>query len=187
MNCAGEDQLLHYSTSYCITKRGALSLVSTIKELLGKKNNGSGLKNREYGCWDLLRWTRDTFYPQKMALTSPTKGGRSVCMVLSRTKTTGFLLLLLLLLLYYKTEGPILVTWLSWLPGEWRTGSSCCPKAMREQSCITEQAEQAKCACCLPLKLVEQGLAVMKEDSDLDSKHSHDTLTGRQGTWLLRQ
>jgi len=29
-------------------------------------------------------------YPQKLALTSPTGGGRSVGMVRSRTKTTGF-------------------------------------------------------------------------------------------------
>ena len=29
-------------------------------------------------------------YPQKLALTSPTGGGRSVGLVLSRTKATGF-------------------------------------------------------------------------------------------------
>jgi hypothetical protein len=38
-------------------------------------------------------------YPQKLALTSPTNGGRSVGRVRSRTKATKLLLLLLLLLL----------------------------------------------------------------------------------------
>jgi hypothetical protein len=49
--------------------RGPLSLVSNIEELLGKKSSGSGLENREYGHRDPLRWPRDTFYPQKFALT----------------------------------------------------------------------------------------------------------------------
>jgi hypothetical protein len=37
-----------------------------------------------------LRWPRDTLYPQKLALTSPTSGGRSVAIVCSRTKATEF-------------------------------------------------------------------------------------------------
>jgi hypothetical protein len=37
-----------------------------------------------------LRWPRDTLYPQKLALTSPTGGGRSVGIVSSRTKPTQF-------------------------------------------------------------------------------------------------
>jgi hypothetical protein len=40
-------------------KQGALSLVSTIEELLGRKSNGSGLENRDYGRMDPLRWLRD--------------------------------------------------------------------------------------------------------------------------------
>jgi hypothetical protein len=32
-------------------ERGPLSLVSTIEELLGRKNSGFGLENREYGRW----------------------------------------------------------------------------------------------------------------------------------------
>jgi hypothetical protein len=48
----------------------------------------SGLENREYGRWDPLQWSRDTLYPQKLALTSPTSGGRSVGIVRSRTKAT---------------------------------------------------------------------------------------------------
>jgi hypothetical protein len=37
-----------------------------------------------------LRWPRDTLYPQKLALTSPTHGGRSVGIVCSRTEATEF-------------------------------------------------------------------------------------------------
>jgi hypothetical protein len=48
----------------------------------------SGLKMREYGRGDPLRWPRDTIYPQKLALTLPTSGGRSVGIVRSRTKAT---------------------------------------------------------------------------------------------------
>jgi hypothetical protein len=35
-----------------------------------------------------LRWPRDTLYPQKFALTSPTSGDRSVGIVRSRSKAT---------------------------------------------------------------------------------------------------
>jgi hypothetical protein len=71
-------------------ERGALSLVSTIEELLGKKSNGSVLESREYGRGDPLRWSPNTRYAQKLALTSPTSGGRSVGIVRSRTKATKF-------------------------------------------------------------------------------------------------
>jgi hypothetical protein len=71
-------------------ERGPLSLLSTIEELLGRNSSGSGLESREYGRGDPLRWPRDTLYPQKLALTSPTCGGRSVGIVLLRTKATEF-------------------------------------------------------------------------------------------------
>jgi hypothetical protein len=71
-------------------ERGPLSLVSTIEELLGRNSSGPGLENREYGRGDLLRWPRDTLYPQKLELTSPTSGGRAVCIVRLRTKATEF-------------------------------------------------------------------------------------------------
>jgi hypothetical protein len=48
----------------------------------------AGLKSREYGHWEPSRWPRDTLYPQKLALTSSTSGGRSVGIVLSRTQAT---------------------------------------------------------------------------------------------------
>jgi hypothetical protein len=43
---------------------------------------------REYDRRDPLRWPRDTLYPQKLALTSPTSDGRSVDIVRLRTKAT---------------------------------------------------------------------------------------------------
>jgi hypothetical protein len=74
-------------------ERGPLSLVSTIEERLGRNSSSSGLQNREYGRGDPLRWLRDTLYPQKLALTSPICGGRSVGIVYLRTKTTEFIFL----------------------------------------------------------------------------------------------
>jgi hypothetical protein len=71
-------------------ERGPLSLVSTIEELLGSESSGSGLENRQYGCRDPLHWSRDTLYPQKLALSSPSSGGRLVGIVRSRTKDTEF-------------------------------------------------------------------------------------------------
>jgi hypothetical protein len=78
-------------------ERAPLNLVSTIEELLGLKSSGSGLQSREYGLWDPLRWPRDTIYPQKLTLTSPTSSGRSIgpraqCLFLS-SKLLGELLL----------------------------------------------------------------------------------------------
>jgi hypothetical protein len=74
---------------------GPLSLVSKIEELLGRNSSGSGIENWEYGRGDPLRWPCDTLYPQKLALTSPTCGGRSVGIVHLRTKTTEFAFCLL--------------------------------------------------------------------------------------------
>jgi hypothetical protein len=73
-------------------ERGPLSLVNTTEELLGRKSSGSGLENREYGRGDPLRWPRDNIYPQKLALTSPTKGGNSVDIVLLRTNAKELVL-----------------------------------------------------------------------------------------------
>jgi hypothetical protein len=71
-------------------ERRPLSFVSTIEELLGRESSDFGLEIREYGDGDPLRWLRDTFYPQKLALISPTSGGRSVGIVCSRTTFTEF-------------------------------------------------------------------------------------------------
>jgi hypothetical protein len=71
-------------------ERGPFSLVSTIEELLGRNSSGSGLESREYCRRDPSRWPRGTLYPQKLALTSPTRGGRWVGIVRSRTRATEF-------------------------------------------------------------------------------------------------
>jgi hypothetical protein len=71
-------------------ERNSLSLVSTIEELLERKSSGSGLKSQECGRRDSSRWPRGTFYPQKLALTSPTSGFRSVGIGRSRTQSTKF-------------------------------------------------------------------------------------------------
>jgi hypothetical protein len=69
-------------------ERGPLSLVSTIEELLEGKSSGSGLENRQYGHRDPLHWPCDILYPQKLTLTSPTSGRRSVGIVRLLTKAT---------------------------------------------------------------------------------------------------
>jgi hypothetical protein len=71
-------------------ERGSISLVSTIEELLKRKSSGSGLENREYGHRDSSRLLRGILYPQKLALTSLTSGGRPVGVVRSRTQATEF-------------------------------------------------------------------------------------------------
>jgi hypothetical protein len=55
------------------------------------KSGGSGLENREYGRRDPSHWPRGTLYPQKLAITSPTSGGRSVGIVRLRTQTMEFI------------------------------------------------------------------------------------------------
>jgi hypothetical protein len=71
-------------------ERGPFNLVSITEELLGRNSSGSGLKKREYDPGDPLRWQCDILYLQKLALTSPTSGGRSVSIVRLRTKATEF-------------------------------------------------------------------------------------------------
>jgi hypothetical protein len=50
----------------------------------------NGLESREYGRRDPSRWPRDTFYQQKLALTSTTSDGHSAGIVRSRTEATEF-------------------------------------------------------------------------------------------------
>jgi hypothetical protein len=69
-------------------ERGPLSLVRINEELLERKSSGLGQENRINGCRDPLRWPRDIL-PQKLALTSPTSGGRSVGIVRLRAKGHG--------------------------------------------------------------------------------------------------
>jgi hypothetical protein len=84
-------------------ERGPLSPVSAVEELLGRKSNGSGLESPDYGCRGSGELsTRHPLYLQKLALTSPTSGGRSVGIVLSRTQATELVSLFVCLLMWYK-------------------------------------------------------------------------------------
>jgi hypothetical protein len=71
-------------------ERVPLNLVSTIEELLRRKNNGSGLENRDYGRKGSLAPTLWHPLSAKLALTSPTSGGCSVGIVRSQTKAMEF-------------------------------------------------------------------------------------------------
>jgi hypothetical protein len=71
-------------------EQGPLSLMSTTEELHGRNINSSGLENRENVREDALHWPRDTLYLQKLALTTPTCGDRSVGIARLWTKTTEF-------------------------------------------------------------------------------------------------
>jgi hypothetical protein len=63
----------------------------TIEELLEYKNSGSGLEKTEINVGEnSLRSPRNTLYPQRLALTSPTCGGRSVGIILLQTAATEF-------------------------------------------------------------------------------------------------
>jgi hypothetical protein len=71
-------------------ERGPLSLVGTSEELLGRKSSGCGLEIREYSHRDPLWRPCGTLYPQKLAIISPTSGGRSVGIVCSQTQAMEF-------------------------------------------------------------------------------------------------
>jgi hypothetical protein len=81
---------------------GSLSLVNTIEELLGKKLAASAKKTdiTAVGIRHADYVTR-SIHTKKLALTSPTSGGRSVSIVRWRAKAMELLLLLLLFYLYY--------------------------------------------------------------------------------------
>jgi hypothetical protein len=79
----------HIFWEVVVLERGPLSLVRIIEELLEWKSSGSGQENRINDQGDPLRWPRDTLYRQKLALTSPRSGGRSVGIVRLRTKGQG--------------------------------------------------------------------------------------------------
>jgi hypothetical protein len=70
-------------------ERGPLSLVSTIEDLLERKSRAFALESQEYGRRDSWHWPSGTLYSQNLAQTSPTSGGRSFGIVLSRTQATG--------------------------------------------------------------------------------------------------
>jgi hypothetical protein len=58
-----------------------------LPDFMRSSGSGTGFKKTEInGRGDSLRWPRDTLYPLKLALTSPTRGDRSVGIVRWRTK-----------------------------------------------------------------------------------------------------
>jgi hypothetical protein len=59
-------------------------------ERLEWKSSGSGSRKPRLGRGYPMRWPRDTLYPQKLVLTSPTCGGPSVGIVHLQTKATEF-------------------------------------------------------------------------------------------------
>jgi hypothetical protein len=71
-------------------ERGPLSFMSTTEELLEIESSGFGLENQDYGRRDPSRWLRGILYSQKLPLTSPKRGGRSVGIVRSRTEAKEF-------------------------------------------------------------------------------------------------
>jgi hypothetical protein len=70
-------------------ERRPLSLVSTVEELLGRKI-AAPVQKTENTAVGIRHTDHVALYPQKLALTSPTLGGRSVGIVRSRTQATGF-------------------------------------------------------------------------------------------------
>jgi hypothetical protein len=71
-------------------ERDPLSLLRKTEELLEWKSSGSGQENRINGPGGPLRWPCDTLCPQKLTLTSPINGGRSVGIIRLRTKGYEF-------------------------------------------------------------------------------------------------
>jgi hypothetical protein len=64
--------------------------VSKTEELLDRKVAAPSVENRKYGRRDPSRRPLGTLYPQKLAVTLPTSGGRSVGIVRLGTQTMEF-------------------------------------------------------------------------------------------------
>jgi hypothetical protein len=64
--------------------------VRIIEEQFENKVAAPVYKTEINGRGDLLRWPRNTLYPIKLALNSPTNGGRPVGIVCLRTKAPEF-------------------------------------------------------------------------------------------------
>jgi hypothetical protein len=62
--------------------------VSTTEELLGKNSSDSGLENREYGVGIRRADHVAPSIHKRLALTSPSSGGRSFGIVRSQTQAT---------------------------------------------------------------------------------------------------
>jgi hypothetical protein len=76
-------------------ERGPLSLVSTIEQLLGRKNSGFCLESENTAVGIRHADYATSLYPQKLALTSPTSGGRSVDIIRYLTLVTEVIFFLI--------------------------------------------------------------------------------------------
>jgi hypothetical protein len=92
-------------------ERSPLSLVSTIEELLGRNSSGSSLEIWDYGRRDPLSWPCNTFYPEKLALTSQAIGGSSIGTVCSQTKAMEFSIGVKPFTFHYKLNSMVWVCW----------------------------------------------------------------------------
>jgi hypothetical protein len=153
-----DSQSYHIFREVVGLERGPLSLVSTIEELHERKRIGSGLENREYGHREPSRWPRGTLYPQKLALTSPTSGGRSVGIVRSRTEVTEIFFFLpklvnfcnILLLSTHASQAPITPLHapfpLLFISTEAETGKHCIACSQHGIKCaLPAQADPSPC------------------------------------------
>jgi hypothetical protein len=69
-----------------------LSLMSTVVELLERKSNSSGVENPDYdNRGSAMLTTRHPSISQRLLLTSPTSGSRSVGIVRLQTQAMEFL------------------------------------------------------------------------------------------------
>jgi hypothetical protein len=64
--------------------------VSTIEELFEGKSSSFGLERREYGRGNSSRCPRGTLLLQKLALTSPARGGRLAVVVRLRIQAMEY-------------------------------------------------------------------------------------------------
>jgi hypothetical protein len=74
-------------------ERGHSAFVSTIEELLGKNSSGSGIETDNTAKGNRHAYYATPLYPQKLALTSPTSGGRYTGIVRSRTRAMEIIFL----------------------------------------------------------------------------------------------
>jgi hypothetical protein len=88
--------------------------------------SGSGLESREYGRRDPLCSPRNSLYPKKFELTSPTSGGRSVGIVRLRTFFFITVRFILRIRVNHECGCVLIVTRLLLLLCEAKAGCFCC-------------------------------------------------------------
>jgi hypothetical protein len=77
-------------------ERGPLSIVCINEDLPEWKSSGFGSRKQRLIAVGIRCADHATLYPRKLALTSPTSGGRSIGIVRLRTKSTAFSLVFFL-------------------------------------------------------------------------------------------